>query len=406
MNDRLEILIIAHFTGDGPKGNNRFHDLARRLTQLGCRVEVLTSSFSHGSKLQRDAPAPDLPYKLTHVREPGYRRNVSIQRVLSHERFARQLRSYLQHRPRPDVVYCGVPSLSVGEVAAEFAQRHQAPLVVDVQDLWPEAFSMVVPAVVPRLAFAPSNSRANRVYAAADGLVAVSETYLERALRANPDCPRRSVVYLGTDLRRFDEAVARRGPTVVATAAFEVAYVGTLSWSYDLATVVEAVKMTEERTGIAMRLVVMGDGPDRERVRCRTQELGVSAEFTGRLPYTEMVSRLVQCDVAVNPIVAKSAASIINKVCDYAAAALPVLNMQDSVEYRSLIDKYGAGLNSANGDAVELAKNLGLLAANPQLRMQMARGSRKLAEDHFDRSVSYTRLAHFIVDAGLRSAAS
>lgn len=400
MTDPLDVLIIAHFTGDGPRGNNRFHELARRMAALGCRVEVITSTFSHGPKAQREEPTKGLPYKLTHIREPGYRRNVSLRRALSHEAFAHQLRVHLRNAARPDVVYCGVPSLAAGEAAAEFSRRHQVPLVVDVQDLWPEAFAMVVPPTVARLAFAPMRRRADRVYSAADALVAVSRTYLERALRSNPECPRRAVVFLGTDLRRFDEAVDQCALSEHSARPFQVAYVGTLSRSYDLGMVLEGIKLAEAKSGIVMRLVVMGDGPDRERVQGKAQELGVTAEFTGRLPYAQMARRLVHCDVAVNPIMARSAASIINKVCDYGAAALPVLNTQDSAEYRALLERYNAGLNSANGNSIELADNLGLLASDPNLRERLARGSRRLAEELFDRSVTYSQLADFICETG------
>ena len=40
------------------------------------------------------------------------------------------------------------------------------------------------------------------------------------------------------------------------------------------------------------------------------------------MSYEDMVQTLVQCDIAVNPIIKGAAQSIINKVGDYAAAGL------------------------------------------------------------------------------------
>lgn len=72
-------------------------------------------------------------------------------------------------------------------------------LIVDVQDVWPESFSSVVPFLkkVPHKLL-PFASRANRAYRCADALVAVSQTYLDRAKEANPNVPGEAV-YIGTD---------------------------------------------------------------------------------------------------------------------------------------------------------------------------------------------------------------
>ncbi|MCH8795258.1 hypothetical protein I5266_12550, partial [Neisseria gonorrhoeae] len=72
-------------------------------------------------------------------------------------------------------------------------------LIVDVQDVWPESFSSVVPFLkkIPHNLL-PFASRANRAYRYADALVAVSQTYLDRAKEANPNVPG-EVIYIGAD---------------------------------------------------------------------------------------------------------------------------------------------------------------------------------------------------------------
>lgn len=102
-----------------------------------------------------------------------------------------------------------------------------------------------------------------------------------------------------------------------------------------------------------------------------------------------MVSILVECDIAVNPISHGAAQSIINKHGDYAAAGLPVLNTQESEEYRDLVCKYGIGINCNNADAEDLADKILILYYNEELRKIMGKNSRKLAENKFDRAVTY-----------------
>ena len=54
----------------------------------------------------------------------------------------------------------------------------------------------------------PFSSRANRAYRYADALVAVSQTYLDRAKEANPNVPG-EVVYIGADFPKLDAAPAK-----------------------------------------------------------------------------------------------------------------------------------------------------------------------------------------------------
>ena len=122
----------------------------------------------------------------------------------------------------------------------------------------------------------------------------------------------------------------------------------------------------------------------------------MNALFTGRLPYNEMCALLKSCDITVNPIKSSSAATIINKHGDYAASGLPVINTQESVEYRKLIDEYQMGFNCHNDDAEDIARKLKLLADDKELRIRMGAGSRRCAEERFDRKTSYKKLVRAI----------
>jgi len=105
-----------------------------------------------------------------------------------------------------------------------------------------------------------------------------------------------------------------------------------------------------------------------------------------------MVSILTECDVAVNPITHGAAQSIINKHADYSAAGLPVLNTQESEEYKEIVRKYGIGFNCINNNAEDLADKILLLYYNADIRKIMKKNSRKLAEDKFDRNKTYSEI--------------
>jgi glycosyltransferase involved in cell wall biosynthesis len=395
-----DILMIAHFTIlPNENGNSRFHTILSGLAESGdYEAELITSSFFHAGKLQRtDASAVHdaLPYRLTPIHEPSYARNVSLKRLRSHAAFAKGVENYLATRKKPDLVYCAVPSLSVARTVVRWCEKNKLRLIIDVQDLWPEAFMMVFPVPFLRdIIFRPMKRQADRVYAYADKVVAVSETYRDRALRVNKKDPEGLSVYLGTDLAQFD----RCKPSAQERASdgdLRIAYVGTLGHSYDLGVVIKAIALLPRGCRENILFTVMGDGPLRAEFERKAKDAGVRAEFTGLLPYADMVRILCACDIAVNPIAKNAAQSIINKVADYAAAGLPVVNTQQNAEYRGLLLEYRAGVNCTQ-DAADIASALQGLIQNPSLRREYGDNNRRLAEERFDRRKTYGQITELI----------
>ena len=140
----------------------------------------------------------------------------------------------------------------------------------------------------------------------------------------------------------------------------------------------------------------MGDGSYKVRFENLARELEIDAIFTGRLPYDQMCAQLKECDIVVNPIKRGSAASIINKHADYAASGLPVVNSQESLEYRQLIDQYKMGLNCNNEDPVDMAEKLQTLICNESMRLEMGKGARRCAEERFDRKTTYQAILDLV----------
>lgn len=410
-----DILMIAHFvTLPWECGNSRFTYLAELLSNDNFSVEMVTSDFHHTTKSRRDISESQsnlLQYNITLLNEPGYPKNVCLQRLRSHRKFAKNLQKYLMKRQKPDVIYCAVPSTDVANIAADYCTRNNVKFVMDIQDLWPEAFKMVfhVP-VLSNLIFSPMQKKANTAYKAADKIIAVSKTYAQRGISVNNKCKEPLVVYLGTDKEYFDKCAAVNSDNidwhsdVAKKVANEIvknggnkirlSYVGTLGSSYDLELIFEALRKVDETVLNKLEFIVIGDGPKMQQFVCNAQ--GLPVIFTGALPYEQMVWLLSRCDVAVNPIVAGSAGSIINKHMDYAMAGLPVINTQESEEYRDLINKYSSGINCACGNVFEVASAIKQLSCDIAVREEMGKRSRIMGEDLFDRKISYRKISELL----------
>lgn len=396
----MNILIVANFTRDfSATDNGRFLYLAKKLA-VNNKVEIVTTEFSHGAKAKKKPITIEYPFKITMLGEPGYKKNVSLRRFYSHHVWGNNLKKYLQTIEKPDVVYCAVPSLTGPNNVAEYCKENGIRFVIDIQDLWPEAFQMVfkVP-VVSTVAFLPFNKLADSIYSNADSICAVSNTYVNRALRVNKKCKEGTTVFLGTNLDTFDEYANEEPIMRKPEGEVWIAYCGTLGSSYDMTCVFDALEILTDKN-IRPTFIVMGDGPRRQEFEQYATERDIDVKFTGSLPYNQMCALLCQCDITVNPIMHNAAQSIINKHGDYASSGLPVVSTQENEEYRALVEEYNMGFNCKNNDAADLAEKFERLIIDKNLREQMGANARRCAEEKFDRKNSYVALISEILGGG------
>lgn len=386
----MDIVIVAQYLRDiehFERNNSRFIYLAKMLVKDNAnQVEIITSDFAHGRKQHFSGVGELDDIKVTACHESGYPKNVCLKRFASHKELARNIGKYLKTRKKPDLIYAAVPSLAVAEACAEYCTKNDVKFVADIQDLWPEAFRMVLDIpVISDIGFYPMKKQADKIYSAADEIVAVSETYAQRAKSVNIKCKKPTVVYIGTEKDSFDGYVSNSSRE---HEELTISYIGSLSNSYDLETIIDAVS----RVSKPIKFLVIGDGPYRERFESYARENEINYEFTGLLDYPEMVERLVKSDIAVNPIHKGSAGSIINKVGDYAMAGLPVINTQECREYRDLLNEYNAGINCQCENSDDVYNALVTLIEDEKLRKEMGKNSRRLGEERVDRAISYQRI--------------
>ena len=393
----MKVMIVAEYLDniqDPRTYNSRFLSIADRLTARGHTVRIVTTDFIHSMKQHVSGVTAYNDCEVITLHEPGYPKNVCLKRFYSHRVLSKNLKKWLATADKPDVIYCAVPSLDFAYEAARYARRNGIRFVLDIQDLWPEAFEMVLKIpVVTKLLFTPLRRRADAIYRMADRLVAVSETYIQRAKRVAPADTEGTVVFLGTDLTRFDACREEAPALEKEDGEIRLGYIGTLGHSYDLKTVMEAMALLKDEPYYdRLRLVVAGDGPLRAEFEAYAKQKEVAVRFLGMLPYPQMVATLCTCDVAVNPIVKGAAGSIINKHGDYAAAGIPVINTQECEEYRRLVETYTMGINCACEDARDVASALSRLAVSTELRADMGKNARACAQEKFHRGHTYQQL--------------
>jgi glycosyltransferase involved in cell wall biosynthesis len=400
-----KVLVVAQFTQlPGEKGNNRsrFKLICEMLAKEGYEVTVITSRFRELDRTFRKENElfNSAPYKIVILDEIGYTKNISFKRIYSMWSFTRSLKNYLKNTNEDyDLVYACVPGLDSALAAGKYANKKTIPFVIDVQDVWPEVmYDLVLDIpVISNILFSPLQLMANKVYALADGIMAVSKTYLEIAKKKNLKEIINDYVYIGTDIEQFELGI--NGSIEVIEKPldeFWIAYIGSLGHSYDIYTFIEGAKIANEK-GLNVRPIILGSGPLEKDFEEFANKVGSNALFTGWLDHATMSSYLRKSNAVINAIRRKAPQSITNKIGDYLSSGRPILNGSLNLEFLELLEGYKFGFNYEPEDPKSLYMAIEkMYRLSNQEREQMGLNARKLAEEKFNRKITYPKIIKLI----------
>lgn len=318
----------------------RYWLMARAFAVAGYDVTYWTSDFSHASKKRRNiVKKVEDGFVVKMVPTLAYPTNICIKRVLSHRRLAQDWFAIAGRESfSPDIVIASMPPLGLCDAARKFAAGCGAMFVADVQDAWPETFERVLPGFV--FSLLGMRRAARKIYCVADGISSVAMRYVELAQKYGSDAPC-SVFGHCIEMPEQKQRKPSDGKTL------RLVYIGNMSMSYDLETVVGVV------SGInGVSLDIAGSGPDRERI-CTKASSAANIRFHGYLDEQRLSDLLCRCDVGLVPMFPDSCVGVPGKLADYAAARLMVIESLGG-ETARIVDRFNAGCHYKAGDAASL----------------------------------------------------
>lgn len=398
----VNILLINHYAGSTKHGMEyRPFYLAREWVRLGHQVTIVAASASH---VRQQAPALQGDFTEEHIegvrylwlKTPAYRGN-GVGRAVNILSFVWRLLRFqtrLVRKIKPDVVIASSTHPLDNFAARRLAKRCGARLVYEVHDLWPLTLTEVG-GMSRRHPFVVLLQIAEDfAYRNADRVVSMLPNARSHMQRHGMASHKFVHVPNGIDVVEWEglaEPLPREHAEALAaldeSGRFVVAYAGAHGIANALDALLDAAALLQAQP---VTLVLVGQGPEKERLQQRARELGLTnVRFLPPVPKPAIPALLASMDalyigLARKPIFRFGVSP--NKLIDYMMAGKPVIHAIEAGN--DLVAESGCGISVGAEDSHAIARAVcRLMACTPAERKAMGRRGRNYVTAHHAYSV-------------------
>lgn len=359
---------------------------ARELVRRGFEVEVVTGFPNYpGGDLY-----PGYKIKWMDRREVEGIRVARVALYPSHDNSAvRRVANYLSFGAsallygifgarRPDVIYAYHPPLTVGIVAVLIKYLRRAPLVYDIQDMWPDtlrATGMITRGSILRAI----DKVCSWVYRRCDRLVVLSPGFKQLLSERGVPAQKVEVIYNWCNEGALSSSVKAGGGERNAGDEFRILFAGNIGRAQALDAVLRAAAIV--RTSLRRAVfMLLGDGVDVERLKQIADSEGLdNVRFLPKVPMQEVGELLDDADVLLvhlkrDPLFQ---ITIPSKTQAYMAMGKPII-MAAQGDAAELVRRARCGVEAMSEDAESISAAVLQLAALPEEELQaMGRRARE-----------------------------
>ena len=322
----------------------RLRFVAETLKNRGDDVKIFTSDFSHIRKTKRDT----IPEGFTAVSTKPYHKNLSLARILSHRRFAKDVFGLIREE-KPDLIWLMAPANTLIQEAKKFkAQYPSVKLILDIIDMWPESLPISISKDI--LPFKMWRAVRKNNIDCCDLLITECDLYQEILKKEYKG--RIETIHWARD------AHSHTGELKAKDDQLSLVYIGSINNIIDtdrIASIISNIDMP-------VKLHVIGEGENTEQFLSALEKV-CELEYHGAIRDEEKKSAIFErCHAGINIYKEGLYIGLTVKCIDYFEHGLPIINNIHGDTWE-LVKKYNAGINVGEDlkicgqDLIEMRKN-------------------------------------------------
>ena len=347
--------------------DHRLHVADSCLRSRGYDTTYITSDFDHTGKavftckVDGCVQLPARPYK----------KNLSVDRILNHREFARDVFRYIEGLPQqPEVLVVQLPPNFLAHYAAKHKKRHpNVKLIFEIFDLWPETF----PGGLVKKILAPTfwvwGALRDRNLGSADYVITECEMFRQKLGLSE----RSKAIWLCAEPLTIEKPQPQ-----LRTDALELCYLGAINNVISIPDICGLLKeLTPHRK---VMLHIIGKGERQQEFIDEATAAGAEVIFHGAIyDEAEKLAIMNQCHFGLNIMKSSVCVGLTMKSVDYFRFGLPIINNIPG-DTKQLVEEKGIGVQLEEGCVEKL------LALTNEDCMAMRRQVDALFAESFEKS--------------------
>jgi len=405
----LHMRFHPDLTGTGPLVT----DLATDLVNLGNEVTVVTSMPHYGCQ---EVP-PEYRGRLLHRSNFN---GVDLWRTFVYvppdpSGFQRSI-NYLSYTfmsvvgglmaEKPDVILCINPPITVGFSGWLLSLARRAPMVFNVQDVWPDCLVIIDQLRSPTL-IRIFKYLEKFIYRNSACVTVLSEGMKENLMRKGVPAEKIMVIPNWANVETIRPVERENGFREAhgLSGHFVVMFAGNLGFIAMLDKVLKAAKLLEDEPHI--QFLIIGEGNAKPGLVSRANDLGLqNVRFLPTQPKEVLPEMLGAADLSLVTLNRHlGQLNVPSKTYSIMASARPVLaSVQEDSEIARVIKVADCGWGAPPEDPYSLAQAIRSLARQPEILKLYGANGRRYVEEHLNRrrlTAQYHELLRRIVNRKL-----
>ena len=372
--------------------------LGEELSKGNNDITWFSSSFDHFKKIQYcdEDKLIDIQdnYHLQLIYSKGYKKNISVARIINHKKIAIKLRKIMRRLDKPDIIFASYPTIEFALEAVKYGKKNNVPVVIDIRDLWPDTFNHNLHGIV-RFMSKPFiyllNRQAKYILSNCYKITAVSDLVLDWGLKKGNKI--KSILdksfYIGYNNK--GNRLSNVDTSIIDNNGFNICFFATINSQFNYEAIKLIAKSVENDN---VTIIVCGDGPMINILKDKCKNTS-NVKILGWQNGDVLESIIRKCKLSLAPYndTFDFQMGISNKFCEYLSYGLPII-LTSSGFMKQIIEKNQVGF--ASDDPQKIRDFIIKIKENKKMYDKYSGNARKLFLKKFDANIIYPDMVKYL----------